>query len=165
MVLLRVEVNLAWPSLWISWYLNSVCQFLMIYSLCDYMFRIFLFVILAPPGEKKSNTGAIVGGVIGGILFLILVGAGVFFFLRWKSKYSVLVHSSRKVAWRSNTTFFFTVLRSIFENVTVSGSGTGFQNRCQSRHSSHWKYLQNFIWENTYSVIDENINYSYKLCW
>ena len=106
MVLLRVEVNLAWPSLWISRYLNSVCQLVMIYSLCDYMFQIFLLVILAPPGGKKSNIGAIVGGVIGGILFLILVGAGVFFFLRWKSKYSVLVHSSRKVVWRSNTTLF-----------------------------------------------------------
>ena len=116
------------------------------------------FVILVSPRVKKSNIGAIVGGVIGGILFLILVGAGVFFFLHWKSKYSVMLHSSIKVVWRSNT-MFFTVLRSISENITVSGSRTGLQNRFHSRHSFYWKYLQNFIWENTYSVIDENINY------
>ena len=60
------------------------------------MFRIFSFVVLASPEGKKSNTGAIVGGVIGGILFLIVIGVAVFFFLRWKSKYSFLLHSSEK---------------------------------------------------------------------
>ena len=55
---------------------------------------------------------------------------------------------------------FFTLLRSISENVTFSGSGTGFQNMCHSRRSFLWKYLQNFIWENAYSVTDENKNNS-----
>lgn len=36
--------------------------------------------------EQKSNAGAIAGGVIGGIVFLILVGVGIFFYLRWMSK-------------------------------------------------------------------------------
>ena len=68
------------------------------------MFSIFSSCCLAPPEGKKSNIGAIVGGVIGGIL-LILIGVGVFFFLRWKSKYSFMLYSSEKVAWRSKTIF------------------------------------------------------------
>ena len=60
------------------------------------MFRIFLFVVLARPEAKKPNTGAIVGGVIGGILFLILIGVGVFFFLRCKSKYNFMLYSPKK---------------------------------------------------------------------
>ena len=77
----------------------------MIYNLYDYMFQIFSFVVLAAPKGKKSNTGAIVGGIIGGIFFLILIGVGVFFFLRWKSKYSFMLHSSEKVVKRSKTIF------------------------------------------------------------
>lgn len=69
------------------------------------MFRIFSCVALAPSEGKKSNTGAIVGGVIGGVLFLILVGVGVFFFLRWKSKYGFILHLSKKVVCRSKNTF------------------------------------------------------------
>ena len=57
----------------------------MIYSVAI-MFRTCSFVVLAPTEGKKSNTGAIVGGVIGGILFLVLIGVAVFIFLRWKSK-------------------------------------------------------------------------------
>ena len=82
------------------------------------MFRIFSFVVLAAPKEKKSNTSAIVGGVIGGILFLVLIGVGIFLFLRWKSKYNFMLHSSEKVD---------KISKSIFENVTATGSATGFQ--------------------------------------
>lgn len=71
------------------------------------MFWICSIVALASPKEKKSNTGAIVGGVIGGILFLILIGVGFFFFLRWKSKCSFALHSYEKVAWRSKAAQFY----------------------------------------------------------
>ena len=77
----------------------------MIYSRCDFMFRICLFIVLAPHEEKKSNTGAVVGGVIGGILFLVAVGVAVFFFLRWKSKYNFILYSPKKVFWRIKATF------------------------------------------------------------
>ena len=87
----------------------------MIYSLYDYMFRIFSFVVLAAPKEKKSNTSAIVGGVIGGILFLVLIGVGVFFFLRWKSKYSFMLHSSQKVTKRSKTIFLHSFTEYFWE--------------------------------------------------
>ena len=69
------------------------------------MFRICSVTLLAPPEEKKSNTGAIVGGVIGGILFLIFIGAGVFFFLRWKSKCNFMLYSPKQVFWTSKATF------------------------------------------------------------
>ena len=59
----------------------------MIYSRCDYMPRICSFILGPPePEGKKPKTGAIVGGIIGGIFFLVLIGVAVFFFLRWKSK-------------------------------------------------------------------------------
>lgn len=61
------------------------------------MFRICSFIVLAPREGKKSNAGAIVGGVIGGILFLVLIGVAVFFFLRWKSKLSFMFVSIEKV--------------------------------------------------------------------
>ena len=70
------------------------------------MFQICSFAVLAPPKEKKSNTGAIVGGVIGGILFLILIGVGVFFFLRWKSKCSFMLYSSKKLSGEVRLRFF-----------------------------------------------------------
>lgn len=100
------------------WYLeiriHSVCQFLMIYNLYD-MFRIFVFVALARSEGKKSNTGAIVGGVIGGILFLILIGVGVFFFLRWKSKYNFMLYSPKKVFWRIKATFLHSFTEYFWE--------------------------------------------------
>ena len=60
----------------------------MIYSRCDYMIQICSFIVLGlpEPEGKKPKTGAIVGGIIGGIFFLVLIGVAVFFFLRWKSK-------------------------------------------------------------------------------
>ena len=137
----------------------------MIYSLCSYMFGYINFVVLAPPKGKKSNTGAIVGGVIGGILFLILIGVGVFFFLRWKSKYSFMLHSSKKVLWRSKARFI-NCLQSISENVTTCDNENGFQqvrlqfrktfhnltvfrkSRSHSKQSFIWTRLQNFTWEN-----------------
>ena len=69
------------------------------------MFCIYSIVVLASPKGKKSNTGAIVGGVIGGIFFLILIGVGFFVFLRWKGKCSFMLHSFERVTWRSKTTF------------------------------------------------------------
>ena len=126
MVLHRIEVNLAW-LLWISFWnetllLHSRSRVLRFNDLqcCDYMFRVCSFIVLAPTEGKKSNTGAIVGGVIGGILFLVLIGVAVFFFLRWKSKWSFIFVSIKKVVRKSNTTFF-TFYQSI------SGRETGFQ--------------------------------------
>ncbi|KAJ4145509.1 hypothetical protein LMH87_004357 [Akanthomyces muscarius] len=40
-------------------------------------------------GEKKSNTGAIVGGVVGGVGALAIIGAAIFFFMRSRKKKSV----------------------------------------------------------------------------
>ena len=48
------------------------------------VFVLFNSIVLEP----KSNTGAVVGGVVGGILFLILVGVAIFFILRLKSKHT-----------------------------------------------------------------------------
>ena len=52
----------------------------------------FLSVIVVPEPkeEKKSNAGKIAGGVVGGIVFLILVGIAIFLILRWKSEYSLV---------------------------------------------------------------------------
>ena len=126
MVLHRIEVNLAWPSLWISLWneafvttthlveLHHAKYLILHYSddrlnlefsmsvfidsqCCNYMFRICSFVVLGPPGGKKSNTGAILGGVIGGILFVALIGVAVFFFLRWKSKFYVCIDRKNRL--------------------------------------------------------------------
>ena len=134
MVLYRTELNLAWPS-WISFWNETFVTTTHIVELrhakylilryfddtlnlefsmsvfndlqcSDYMSRICSFIVLAPPEGKKSSTGAIVGGVIGGILFLVLIGIAVFFFLRWKSKWRFMFLSMEKVVWRSKTTFF-----------------------------------------------------------
>ena len=49
--------------------------------------EVLIFMTFIPiVSERKSNAGAIAGGVIGGIVFLILVGVGIFFYLRWMSK-------------------------------------------------------------------------------
>lgn len=50
----------------------------------------FAYAISEPKEEKKSNAGKIAGGVIGGIIFLILVGIAIFLILRWKSKYGLV---------------------------------------------------------------------------
>jgi len=34
--------------------------------------------------HKSTNVGAIAGGVVGGVIFLALVGLGAFYFLRWR---------------------------------------------------------------------------------
>ena len=85
----------------------------------------FSFVVSAPEG-KKSNTGVIVGGVIGVIFFLILIGVGVFIFLRWKSKYSFIVHLFKEKLFGEVKLCLTTFLRSMYENITSSGSETGF---------------------------------------
>ena len=134
---------------------------------CDYMFRICSFIVLAPTEGKKLNTGAIVGGVIGGILFLVLIGVAVFFFLRWKSKWSFMFVVIEKVVWRSKTTFFtvkqsFSVRETDFQLVRLQFGGAFYnlivfkESRSHSKHPFFWKYLQNGTWENTWSVCYEN---------
>ena len=75
----------------------------------------FAFCFLAPKG-KTSNNGAIIGGVIGGILLLIIVGVAVFFFLRWKSRYSFILYFSKKIAWKSKTKFSTQFCRVFLRN-------------------------------------------------
>ncbi|CAK7198752.1 hypothetical protein SEUCBS139899_001416 [Sporothrix eucalyptigena] len=43
-----------------------------------------------PPAKKSTNTGAIAGGVVGGVAGLALIGAGIFFLLRHQRKNSAM---------------------------------------------------------------------------
>ena len=78
----------------------------MIYGrLCNYMFRICPFAVLAPPEDKKSNTGAIVGGVIGGIFSWFLSELASSSFYAGKVS-SFMLYSSKKSPGEVRLRFF-----------------------------------------------------------